>query len=106
MGGKILGRFRLVYRRSSNLVKCVVLVTIVLCMVTLVTLGIVTAREKDRTEALRKQAALLEQENQELRDKIDWLGTAQGMIRYAFEELGLVDPDTIVFEPVETTEPE
>ena len=106
MAGKILGRFRLVYRRSSNLVKCVVLVTIVLCMVTLITLGIFTAREKARTEELRRKAALLEQENQALRDKIAQLGTGEGMLRYAFEELGLVSPDTVIFEPVEATDPE
>ena len=106
MTGKFFKRFRFVYRRSSNLVKCVVLATIVLCMVTLITLGIFTAKERQREEQLRKQAALMEEENQALRDKIQQIGTPQGLIRYALEELGLVDPDTIIFDSVEQTDPE
>lgn len=85
--------------RSSTLMKVVVLAVLVLSIVTLLTLraGILDARAE--TEELRGEAARLEQENERLEEKIDDLGTVQGVITVAQEELGLVAPDTVVLEP-------
>ena len=45
------------------------------------------------------QAIALEQENSRLQQAIDQLGTIQGIAYIAKEQLGLVDPDTIIIEP-------
>ena len=96
-----LGRFRLVYRRSSPLLKCAVLATIVLCTVALLTMGASIRQMRQTTDELRNQAAKLEQENQKLEKSIAELGTIQSIKRIAGEELGLVDPDSVFFDPVE-----
>ena len=94
-----LGRIRLVYRRASPLLKCVVLAAIVLCTAALLILrGSIRQARKD-TDALRTEAALLEQENRELEKSIAELGTIKSIKRIAGEELGLVDPDTVFFDP-------
>ena len=57
----------------------------------------------NRTEAanadLRAQAAQLEQENSTLDHNIRTLGTVQGVIQIAQDELGLVDPETVLIQP-------
>ena len=50
-------------------------------------------------EKLKDQAIELEQENSRLQQAIDKLGTIQGIAYIAKEQLGLVDPDTIIIEP-------
>ena len=92
-------RVRLVYRRSRLLTKCVVLAAVVFCMVALLTLRSAILDTQSQTNDLRAQAAAMEQENQQLEQNIDELGTVQGITRIAEEELGLVDPDTIVYKP-------
>lgn len=92
-------RIRLVYRRSSPLLKCVVLATIVLSTAALITLNISIREVQARTEALRARAAELEWSNEQLQEYIDELGTVKSIIRIAGEKLGLVDPDTTFFYP-------
>lgn len=102
----IFSRFRLVIRRSPPLLKCVVLAAIVLSTVALLTLRSSILQTREKTEALREQAAQLEQENGQLEQNIAQLGTVQSVKRIAVEELGLVDPDSAFFEPVDSTNPE
>ncbi len=97
----LLGRIRLVYRRSSPLLKCVVLATIVLSTAALLILRSSIRELKQNTDRLRAEAAQLEQQNQKLEKSIAELGTIQSIKRIAGEELGLVDPDSVFFEPVE-----
>lgn len=99
MQKNFLSRIRLVYRRSSTLVKCVVLATIVLCTVTLLTLRASIADSNRQAEDLRSQAAQLEQENRKLEQEISGLGSVESVKQIANEELGLVDPDTVVYSP-------
>lgn len=106
MAGKFFRRIRLVYRRSSNLTKAMVLGMLIVCIVTLTALSIKTARKEQRARELAQQAAVLEQENQTLKDWISILGTVESTIRIAMDELGLILPDSIIFEPVETTDPD
>lgn len=98
--------FRLVFRRSSMLLKCVVLAAVVLSTVTLVTVNAVTQQIQEQTQAYREQASRLEQDNQQLECCISQLGTVNGVKRIANEELGLVDPDDCFFKPVDSTNPE
>ena len=97
----LLGRIRLVYGRTSPLLKCVVLATIVLSTAALLILRSSIRELKQNTDRLRAEAAQLEQQNQKLEKSIAELGTIQSIKRIAGEELGLVDPDSVFFEPVE-----
>lgn len=100
MAGKNpFNRIRLVYQRSSILVKCIVLAAIIVSTVALLTLRIAIIQENAREEELRKQAAALEQENDKLNEDIEKVDTIEGMKDIAENELGLVDPNTIIFIP-------
>lgn len=92
-------RFQLVYRRSSTLVKCVVLAALVLSIMALMVLRHALLETERKTEELRNQAAALEQDNRELSRAISQLGTVQSVTDIAKDVLGLVDPDTIIFQP-------
>ena len=99
-GRKLLGRIKLTYRRSSPLLKCVVLAAIVLSTVAILTLRASILALQESTDDLRQEAAELEQENQQLKKSIAELGTVQSIKHIASEKLGLVDPDSIFFDPV------
>ena len=90
---------KLVYKRSSNVTKIVVLCAIVICTVTLIILGGAIREAQARNDALRAQASRLEQENNRLSALIDSLGTVAGIEQIAREELGLVDPDSVIIDP-------
>ena len=100
-GRKPLGRIRLVYRRSSTLVKCVVLAALVLSTLALLVLRWAILDTKAQLEQQRNEAAVLEQENRDLSHAISQLGTVQSVEELAGRLLGLVDPDTIIFLPKE-----
>ena len=95
----ILSRIQFGRRRSSNATKLVVAVSIVLCMVALITLRLSMNDLQNRTVKLYNRAAALEQENSSLENKIANLGTVQSVMEIAKEELGLVQPDTVIFVP-------
>lgn len=90
---------RLIYRRSSTLLKCVVLVAIVLSTVALITLRVSIQTAQDQQTDLQMQAAQLEQENRLLTQYIAELGTVESVKRIATLELGLVDPNSQFFTP-------
>ena len=92
-------RIRLVYRRSSTLVKCAAVAALVVCTIALLTLRHAILEAEQRTEEARKDAAALEQENKELQHSISNLGTVQSVVELAGKLLGLVDPDTVIFLP-------
>jgi len=92
-------RIRLVYRRSSTLLKCMVLATLVLCTVALVSLSVALHRTRQQTEDLRSQAIGLQEENRQLQEDIDQADTVDGVKKIASEELELVDPDAEFFRP-------
>jgi cell division protein FtsB len=94
-------RIRLVFQRSSTTLKILLLAALVVCTLTLLALRFALLSEKDKAEDLRQQAVALEQENQKLTRRNALLGTVQSVQELANELLGLVDPDTIIFEPVE-----
>lgn len=94
-----LRRIRLVFGRSSTLLKCIVLATIIVSTLALLTLRLAILDTKAKTDAQRNEAAALEQENQALEDSIDQLGTVQSIKDLAGKLLGLVDPDSVIFLP-------
>ena len=94
-----LRRIRLVYRRSPTALKCLLLGMLLTGSVALLTLRLTLLETKNQLEDLRQQAVTLEQENRELERIVSQMGTVQGVTELASKLLGLVDPDTIVFEP-------
>ena len=94
-------RIRLVYRRSSPLLKGIVLGTLVLAGAAIVTLSLFIHHNRQQTQTLLGQAARLEQQNQQLVQNIENIGTVESIQRIAREELDLVDPDAEFFHPVE-----
>ena len=94
-------RIRLVYRRSSLLLKCVVLVAILLSTAALLTIRYSIRSSQQELEQLRNQAARLEQENQQLDQQTGELGTVDSIKQIAQEELDLVDPDAIIFHTID-----
>lgn len=94
-----LRRIRLVYRRTPTVLKCVLLGMLLVCTLALMVLRFALLEAKEKTEDLRNQAALLEQENRELERSISQLGTVQSVTELASKLLGLVDPDTVIFQP-------
>lgn len=99
MATKKAPRFRLVLHRSSLLTKIVVLVALVVTTAVLLTLtlGIRSARKAEAES--RAQAAQLERENEELAENIQQSGSVENHKQIAEEELGLVDPNTVIFIP-------
>ena len=93
-----LSRFQLQYRRTPTLNKVVVAAAIVLSSLTLVSLRLAHWEAKARLAELTQQIAAQEQSNDALRHDIDELGTTDSIREIAREELGLVDPDTIIIE--------
>lgn len=100
-GKKRFGRIRVVFQRSSTMLKILLVAALLISTVTLLTLRFSLLAEKDKAEDLRQQAIALEQENQKLERRNALLGTVQSVKELAGELLGLVDPDTVIFEPVE-----
>lgn len=88
---------RFVYKRSSLMLKCVLLVTIVLSAVALTAIRIRIVQCREQTDATRAQAAQQEQRRQELQQHLADKDTVQGIKNIAEEELDLVDPDSQFF---------
>lgn len=56
---------------------------------------------QNRLEALQRQQAILDRENRILQEQIEGLGSAESIRRIAAEELGLVDPNSIIITDTE-----
>lgn len=91
-------RIQIEYRRSSPLTKIVAVVAIALSMVALITLRLAQNDIEDQTNDMKSEAAYLEQENAELERKISELGSVNSVEEIAEEELGLIDPDTVIID--------
>ncbi len=91
-------RLQIEFRRSRPVTKIMVIVAIVLSTAALVTLRLATDRMQTQTDDMRSQAAWLEHENGILDQRLEDIDSVQTVKEIAREELGLVDPDTVVFE--------
>ena len=93
-----LSRFQLQYRRTTTLHKVVVAAAVVLSSMTLISMRLAHWEAEEHLADLRRRNAILEQRNEDLRSAIGILGTTDSIRDIAREELGLVEPDTIIFE--------
>ena len=90
---------RVTLRPGAKKLKIVLVILILVCAAALVTLSMVRGRIEAQTQSLLDQAAGLEQDNADLKEKTDQLGTSSSIKEIAREELGLVDPDTVLITP-------
>ena len=95
-------KYRVVYRRASTALKCIVLAAILLCTFCLMFLRGRILKEEAAAEALRTQAAGLQQDNEMLQQELDQLGTVESVKRIAMELLDLVAPDTVLVQADES----
>lgn len=100
-GKKFFRPVRVVFRRSSTTLKIFLIAALLISTVTLLTLRGMLLAERQKAEQLRQQAIALEQENDKLTRRSAMLGSVESVKELATELLGLVDPDTVIFEPVE-----
>lgn len=91
-------RWNLRFRHTPLLAKTVVTAAILVCTVTLIALHVTMQETERELSALSQQAAALDQENLILTEKVEKLGTVESYLQIAAEELGLVEPDTIIIE--------
>lgn len=78
----------------------ILLVILILCSTAaLVALGWVHSSFRAETEKLRSEAAVLEHANDQLEEKTERLDSIQSIQEIAEEELGLIDPRTVIIKP-------
>ena len=95
---EFLSRIKIEYRRSRPLTKMVAVAAIALSMVALLTLSWAKYDVQKQTQEMMGEAARLEQENAQLEQKIDALGSVHSAEQIAQEELGMVSPDTVLID--------
>ena len=93
-----LGRFRRVFGKASPLLKTVVSASIALSIAVLITLRLMQWEARADALELQRRAAQLEQENALLQEQIENLDTVESIRQIAMQELGLVDPGTVIFD--------
>ena len=99
---KIMEKLKLIklrLRPSPRSTKVMLTIAILFAMMALLALSMATTYLDGRTEELRQKAASMEQENKDLQENIGILGSVQSIIQIARDELGLVDPNTVVLGP-------
>ena len=101
---RFLSRIRLVYRPSSLLLKCIVAAMLVFATVALLAIRGGIMDIQNSTDELRNEAAALKSKNQQLAQDMGQQNTVAGILKIAKEKLGLVDPDSVIFEPTEVTD--
>ena len=93
------GKFKVRLRTAPVKLKAALVLLIGLSMGALLALRWVHNAIREQTQILTDQAAAAQVENAELTEKVGELGSVQSVKDIAQEELGLVDPDTVVIHP-------
>ena len=86
-------------RPASNILKIILILLILFSIVTLIALRWVHNGILTQIDELKDEASGLEYANEVLEQKTEDLGSVQSIQDIAKEELGLVDPDTILIDP-------
>ena len=92
------------FRRSKPLTKIVVIAAIVLSTVALLTLRYVQWGIEQQTQEMKQEISQLVEENAELEEKKQHVGSVEGNKEIAESELGYVDPDATFFQPESSEE--
>ena len=94
-----LKNVKIAVRPSPAALKIVLIVLILLSMAALFALRWVHTGILAETENLRDKAAELEDANADLQQRTEDIGSVQSIKDIANEELGLVDPNTVIITP-------
>ena len=86
-------------RPASNILKIILIILILFSIVALVALRWVHNGILNQIDELKDEASGLEYANEVLEQKTEDLGSVQSIQDIAKEELGLVDPDTVIIDP-------
>ena len=86
-------------RPASNILKIILIILILFSIVALVALRWVHNGILTEIADLKKEASGLEYANEMLDQKTEELGSVQSIQDIAKEELGLVDPNTVIIDP-------
>ena len=86
-------------RPASNILKIILILLILFSIVALIALRWVHNGILNQIDELKDEASGLEHANAELDRKTEELGSVQSIQDIAKEELGLVDPDTVIIDP-------
>ncbi len=86
-------------RPASNILKIILILLILFSIVALIALRWVHTGILNQIDALKEEASGLEYANEVLEQKTEELGSVQSIQDIAKEELGLVDPDTVIIDP-------
>jgi cell division protein FtsL len=85
-------------KRSQIVMKLAILLVILFSTVALITTHVHIANLTKAYKSLQQQAMELEQANKELQNYIDNKNTDEGVKDVATGELGMVDPDTVIYD--------
>ena len=85
-------------RPASNILKIILILLILFSIVALIALRWVHNGILTQIDDLKQEASGLEHANDVLDQKTEDLGSVQSIQDIAKEELGLIDPDTIIIE--------
>lgn len=86
-------------RPAPNSLKIILIILIVFSMAALVALRWVHNGIQDEITELKDEASAIEQANADLKERTKKIDSVQSIQDIAQEELGLVDPDTVVISP-------
>ena len=86
-------------RPASNILKIILILLILCSIVALVALRWVHTGILTQIDELKDEASGLEHANEVLEQKTEELGSVQSIQDIAKEELGLVDPNTVLIDP-------
>ena len=96
---QFLSQIRLVNKPSSRITKIAVIAAVALSVAALLVFHAIKLDAEAQAEAWRQEAQRQEQEQSKLETQIGNIGSAEGVEDIAKDELGLVDPDTVVIQP-------
>ena len=94
-----IGRTNVVVRSGPPLLRIVLVALIVLSITAVSALILVNAGIRAQTRQMQSEIAALQSENEKLKGQISSLGTPESIRDIAREELGLVDPNTVIINP-------
>ena len=86
-------------RPASNILKIILTILILFSIVALIALRWVHNGILTQIDELKEEASGLEYANDVLEQKTEELGSVQSIQDIAKEELGLVDPNTVLIDP-------
>lgn len=93
------GKVKIRLRSAPAALKVALIALMVLSISALMALRWVHNGIQTQTQLKREQAAAMEGANADLQDKIASIGSVQSIQQIAQDELGLVNPDTVVIQP-------